>query len=111
MGSSINTCSISEVIKNFATTKDLDDISLTPSLKQQVIEAQKTYIGVEDTNKNTDVEYNLNTSPISDVNRDFGTIRGIDDFSFTPSMSKYMVNIESNTSLIDEDESHTKTHI
>ena len=55
----------------------------------------------------TDEISTLNTSPISDFNRDFGTISEID----TPSISKFMENIESNTSFIDEDESHTMTHI
>ena len=59
----------------------------------------------------TDEISTLNQSPISDVKRDFGTISEIDDISFTPSISKCMENIESNTSLIDEDESHTMTHI
>ena len=93
------------LIKNFATTNDFDDISLTPSLKLRVLnsESQRTDIGVEEIIKKTDVESSLNTSPISDVNRNFGTINGFDDISFTPSMRKYMVNIESNTSLIDKD--------
>ena len=39
--SSINTGYISEVGNNLSTTKDLDDISLTPSLKLRVIEQKK----------------------------------------------------------------------
>ena len=95
VGSSFNKGPISEVNKNFATTNDFDDISLTPSLKLRVlnIESQRTDIGVEETINKTDVESSLNTSPIIDVNRNFGTINGFDYISFTPSMRKYMVNI------------------
>ena len=81
----------------------MDAISLTPSLKQRVIEQQKPNIELEDTHHKTYLISTLKTSPISYLDRDFGTISGIDDISFTPFMSKCMVNIDSNTSLIDED--------
>ena len=50
MGSSINTGSSSEVIKNVATKNDLDDISLTQSLKKGVLAENKPDIGVEEIN-------------------------------------------------------------
>ena len=66
---------------------------------------------MEDTNAMTYDISTLNQSPISDVHRDFTPISEIYDISFTPSISTCMENIESNTSLIDEDEPHTMTHI
>ena len=80
--SNIKTASISEVITKCGKNKDLNDINSTPSLKLQVIEADKPDIGVVHTyNKSS-----INTGYISEVGNNLATTRDLDDISLTPSL-------------------------
>ena len=91
--SSTNAGYISAFGNIIMTTLNLNDLSLTLSLQLKANKIKNERKQLEDTNYMTDDISTLNPSPISNVHRDFEPISEIDDFSFSPSISKCMQNI------------------